>query len=436
MSTPLFDPPAEGAEFEFVGTHPPDVGPRAPARATSAPKRIATEKPRTRKFKRGTGAVRKRWSTWWIRYHQNGERIEERTDAKSEAEARRILNERLGDVAKGVTPAAVSRARLAELYDDMRADYRNKGQDLATLGDRWKHLEPAFGSDFVRTITHARMQRYVDARRTDGAAASTVKLEIAALRRMLRLGYADRKVAQLPMFPTIQVHNARMVFFDDAEFERLMRALATVIAEGRDVGNDWLVPFVTVARWVGARRDELLGLERRQVDLDAGKVTLDPGTTKNGEGRVFYLPADALAALRAWDERTQALERDRGVIVRRVFHRHGEPVRRFPYEVWHAACARAHIAGRRVPHDFRRTAARAYRRSGVSEGVVMKILGHKTRSIFDRYDIKNEDDLREAAQVVAAREPGRTGTGGNKIVPARGSRDRKSAMKTSAGGGT
>jgi integrase len=64
----------------------------------------------------------------------------------------------------------------------------------------------------------------------------------------------------------------------------------------------------------------------------------------------------------------------------------------------------------RPPHppDFRRTAARAYRRSGVSEGVVMKILGHKTRSMFERYNTKNEEDLREAAEAVA-NEMGRNG---------------------------
>lgn len=142
-------------------------------------------------------------------------------------------------------------------------------------------------------------------------------------------------------------------------------------------------------------------LERRQLDLDAGTITLDPGTTKNGEGRVIYLPADALAALRTWDEKTRELERERGSIIRHVFHRHGRRITEFPYSVWHAACAAAKIPGTRKPHDFRRTAARSYRRSGVSEGVVMKILGHKTRSIFERYNIKNEDDLREAAQAVA-----------------------------------
>jgi integrase len=195
----------------------------------------------------------------------------------------------------------------------------------------------------------------------------------------------------------------------------LLAALLQAIAESRDVGNGWLAPFVEGARRTGARRDELLQLERRNLDLDAGKITLDPGTTKNDDGRVFYLPPAALAALKAWDEKTRGLERDQTIIVRHVFHRHGERIREFPYDLWHDACAAAKISGKRIPHDFRRTAARSYRRAGVSEGVVMKILGHKTRSIFERYNIKNEDDLREAAEAVA-NEMGRNGTGRAKVT--------------------
>jgi len=196
-----------------------------------------------------------------------------------------------------------------------------------------------------------------------------------------------------------------MVFFTDDELDRLVKALPEAIE--RDVGNDWLVPFVITARWIGTRRNELLHLERRQLDLESGKITLDPGTTKNRQGRVIYLPPEALEALKVWDETTRALEREEGVIVRRVFHRHGKPIRHFPYELWHSACAKAEITGRRRLHDFRRTAARSYRASGVPEGIVMQICGWKTRSMFDRYDIKNEDDLREAAvQVTTVRDKG------------------------------
>ena len=378
-----------------------------------------TRKPRTPRGKRGGGAVRKRGRVFYIRYCLNGLRHEEATEAANATEARTLLNERLGDVSRGKTPAAVSKVRVRELFDDVRADYENKGQDLETLDGRWKHLEPVFGSDYGRTVTHARMQGYIAARRVAEAADQTIKNELAVLRRMLRLGYQTGKVAQLPFFPTIAVNNVRPVFFADEEYDRLVTiGLPTAIAAGRNVGNDWLIPYTITIRWIGTRRGEVLRSERRQLDLyldgdpGNGTLTLDPGTTKNGEGRVVYLPPEALAALRAWDERTRELERDRGIIIRSIFHRDGRPVREFPYDLWHAACAAANIPDRRIPHDFRRTAVRSYRRSGVSEGVVMDIIGHKTRSMFERYNIKNDDDRREAARQVARVSGGAMGQNG------------------------
>ncbi len=80
-------------------------------------------------------------------------------------------------------------------------------------------------------------------------------------------------------------------------------------------------------------------------------------------------------------------------------HRPLMPAILFPYKAWRSACKRAKIPGRR-PHDFRRTMARNYRRSGEAEDVIMKIGGWKTRSVFERYNIVSEDDLRRAAERV------------------------------------
>jgi len=71
-----------------------------------------------------------------------------------------------------------------------------------------------------------------------------------------------------------------------------------------------------------------------------------------------------------------------------VFHRDGRPIRTFR-RAWDRATARAGLAGRLV-HDLRRTAARDFRRQGVSEGEIMKLCGWKTRAMFDRYNIIDE----------------------------------------------
>jgi hypothetical protein len=155
-------------------------------------------------------------------------------------------------------------------------------------------------------------------------------------------------------------------------------------------------------------------------------VRLEPGTTKNKDGRTFPLNAELRQLL---DERREAqklrTQRTKVVALKDdgegfVFTRkNGRAIGTF-HKRWHSAVraigvkdrivkrrsAEGKIVERRLPgllvHDFRRTAVRRLERAGVARSVAMKLVGHKTEAVYRRYAIVNESDLREAVEKLSA----------------------------------
>jgi integrase len=145
--------------------------------------------------------------------------------------------------------------------------------------------------------------------------------------------------------------------------------------------------------------DEILTRQKHHLDLKAGWLRLDPGETKNNEGRMFPLTPMLREALEQQLGKTELLQKANGAIIPWLFHRNGKPIKTFRRS-WITACKAAGVPGK-IPHDFRRTAVRNLERAGVPRSAAMKMVGHKTQSIYSRYAIADEGMLKDAAQKLA-----------------------------------
>ena len=351
------------------------------------------------------GEIRQRGRIWWIRYYRNGRRYEESSGSTKKGAAIDLLKIREGDSARGVpvTPK-IGRLRFEEAAADVVTDYRVNGKRSLSHVERRikKHLDPFFGGRRMAAITTADVRAFIahrqapvlreDGTEASGASNAEINRELAILKRAYRLAEQAGKLLHRLHIPMLEERNVRQGFFERQEFEDVREHLPMELRG-----------FVTFAYLTGWRvPSEVLPLQWRQVDRKAGTVRLEPGQTKNDEGRLFPY-GDLLPELRdvvetQWKE-TKRVEREKGTVCPHVFHREGVPIRDFR-AAWHAACEAVGVPGK-IPHDFRRTAVRNLVRAGVSERTAMMLTGHKTRSVFDRYDIVNEADLREAVSKLA-----------------------------------
>jgi integrase len=344
------------------------------------------------------GMTYKRGNVWWIKYYRNGKPYRESTRSTKEPDAKRLLKRREGEISEGKLPGIYfDKVRFDELADDFLADYRiNQKRSLKRAEQAIEHLRKFFEGMRATDITTPRINDYIENRLSTGTANATVNRELAALKRMFNLGARQTppKVAHVPYIPTLAEDNTRKGFFEHGAFLALRSALP-----------DYLKGFVTFAYKTGWRVSEIANLTWDRVDLQHGIVRIEPGETKNREARTVYLDEELKEIL----DQQQRIRRS-GKLTPYVFL-NGKGTDRLKdfRKAWDKACAEANL-GPRLFHDFRRTAVRDMVRSGVPERVAMMISGHKSRSVFERYNIVSDADLRLAAEKREAYQRAQMGT--------------------------
>jgi integrase len=379
------------------------------------------------------GSIYKRGNTYWIKYYKNGKSYRESTGSDKKMVAQKKLARREGEIAEGKMPGVqFEKVTFDELADEFIMDYRinnKKSLDRAVLSV--VHLQKEFEGTKITEISTPRIKQYVADRMKwvckacdirfhfnderycpkcgsedlkKGAKNATINRELSALRRILNLGAKQTppKVNRVPYIPMLKENNVRKGFFEHAEFLAL-----------RDLLPEYLRAFVTFGYKVGWRDQEIASLKWSNIDLQNGIVTLKAGETKNDEARTVYLDDELKGLIRhQWEMRKQSGKLTPYVFLNRT--KSGKIVNL--RKAWNIACRKTGLGyGYKVSedyvrkyghkfspgpifHDFRRTAIRNMVRSGVPERVAMMISGHKTRSVFDRYNIVSENDLKLAAQ--------------------------------------
>jgi integrase len=348
-----------------------------------------------RKQKLTDGTVRE-LPTIWIKYYQNGRAVRESTGTTKETVARRMLRAREGDVEHGIpiTPK-MGRVTFEDASKDLLNDYTVNGKKTHDHTKRRIDLHLAtqevdgkkvFAGRRLANITTSDIRAYVAARQAAKASNGEINRELSALKRMYTLAVQAGKLHGKPYIPMLQENNVRRGFFEREQFESVRRALPAPLR-----------PVVAFAYLTGWRvTSEILTLEWRQVDWNGRVVRLDPGTTKNGEGRTFPFTAELEQLLNEQLVEHEAMKKEQPPrIVARVFHRDGEPIKDFR-GAFTSACTAAGCPGR-ILHDFRRTAVRNLERDGVSRSAAMAMVGHKTEAIYRRYAIVDAGALRDAA---------------------------------------
>jgi len=309
-----------------------------------------------------------------------------------------------------IDPSKLTVGHLVSKYlQEIRA---NRNKTAAKSEERWRlHLMPSFDQIRANKLSSDMVLKYIEDRQQGGASNATINRELSILKRAYRIALESDppRAARLPKIPRLKENNVRKGFLELSQYERLLRECIGVGA--------WLRGIFETGYTFGWRDAEVTNLRANRIDLVNRCIRLYPNETKNGDGRLAFMTTrlyEALAPLLVGKSSDQY-----------VFTREdGSPVLDFRKAWWKVStaaglatmvcrdcrrpsdsasyCKTCHSdnVGYRglLFHDLRRTAIRNMVRRGIPEKWAMQVSGHRTRSVFERYNIVSEADLRETAR--------------------------------------
>jgi len=331
---------------------------------------------------------------YYIIYRVNGRQIRESSKTENKMVAQKLLERRMGEAGLGVRPEQeVKNVKYEDVRDTLIAEYRNRGRHFFQRTDGtdyiggMNHLDAFFKGMRIIEISSDTLRRYIETRREQGAADATIRRNLVMLRSMLNLARKEGKLrlADIPHFPMPSDSTPRKGFVTPEVFVQLRDALPVNLR-----------PLVTFLYYTGCRSGAATEITWSMVSRDCTEIEIPGDLTKTGEPLLLPLVGRGLSEI--------------AVMLRKMFRKDGPVLDSTNLrKEWCKAChklglgayekkekQRYYLYHGLTIHDLRRSATRNLIRAGVDRGTAMKITGHKTEHIFERYNIVSTDDIREA----------------------------------------
>jgi integrase len=341
---------------------------------------------------------------YWLHYQAGGKQIrkslaqlglnpysiEDARDAEAKRrvdrrERRKIFNER--------PETKLTFAELAEWYLDLESVKILASYDIIKM--KLDIFNKVFGERIISDIKPEDISDFQLNRRGQGIAPATVDQDIGKVKAMIRKAFDNDIISAETLGVFMKVKktlkkgsDVRDRILSPEEFEALLKH-----AEGHTKG------IIAMGYYTGMRKGEILSLTWDKVNLKSRLIELEPQDTKDREARDIPICDELYKMLYAMPNRIQASGKDN-----HVFQYKGKPITHNFARSLRRACEAAGIKyGRFVKggfifHDLRHTFNTNMRKAGIAEGVIMKITGHSTREMFDRYDTIDEDDTKKAVK--------------------------------------
>jgi len=342
---------------------------------------------------RGDGRVFMRGRTWWVQFYVDGKQQRESAKTADPETAEKYLRRRLREVhAHEFVSRHNQRRTIAELMDALKVDFTLRAIDSQQNLSNIKIARAGFGTVRATSLTAEQVDRYIEERLRKGAANASIN----RVTQLLKQAYALSGLPAPRIRKLDERGNVRQGFFSESEIRRVIQNLPADLQD------------FTLFGWVsGMRKSEIASLAWEDVDGDV--IRLRAENAKNGEARMIPLVGELAELIERRRNARQVKVDGMPMLTSLIFHRAvtksvsegvrkkraGEPVGDFR-KVWAEACKKAGV--RRLFHDLRRSACRNMLAAGVPQTIAMKISGHKTDSMFKRYAVSDEADLRTALE--------------------------------------